>query len=94
MPENLVVGDKVKTKVWNLLGNNKPGAIGYVYETYSIGGIPGASIIFQNGNFDGFSLREQAEMVEFIEHVPFYSKYVFRNVNVVWTDYLKDYWVF
>ena len=70
---NLKVGDVV-TLALELLGC-KPGTRGVVYDVYQDFDDPskqGASIIFENGNYDGFSAEEQIIFLfpEYVKYVP------------------------
>ena len=42
---------------------NKIGTRGVCYELYTLGNYSGASFIFENGNYDGFSVEEQKEFL-------------------------------
>jgi hypothetical protein len=56
------------------------GARGVVYETYpDFDGAtdPGASIIFQNGNYDGFSVEEQQKFLKEVGFSESISSYEF-----------------
>lgn len=91
---NLQVGDVV-TNTLPLLGCN-PGTRGVVYEVYQDFDDPdkqGASIIFENGNYDGFSAEEQDLMLN-EEHVFLYQKkpYNFQNVMKLSEDFRNGYW--
>ena len=71
-------GSIVKLKS-ELLGNGA-GEIGVAYDEYNLGDGPGVSVIFPNGEHDGFSPEEQGK---FLERVDFDSKisiYNFHNV--------------
>lgn len=62
---NLNIGDVVTLKI-GMLGN-KPGTRGVVYEEYPDFddiGEKGVSIIFENGNYDGFSFEDQDLFLE------------------------------
>lgn len=76
-----------------MLGN-QAGAIGYVFNLYSDydGDGIGFQIIFENGDYDGFSVKEQNEYLEYIQENPDYSRYQFRNVMKVIGDYNSGYW--
>lgn len=86
MSRNLFVGDIVITKVDDLLGN-KGGTKGVVYEKYDLGKGPGASIIFENGEYDGFSVDEQEKMVMKIGHDDYCAGYIFDNVMTLSRDF-------
>lgn len=87
----LFVGDIVITIVKNLLGN-KGGARGVVYEEYDIGDGPGASIIFENGEYDGFSPADQERMIMKIGFHRWTADYKFKNVGELADDFRSGYW--
>lgn len=74
----LFVGDIVRLKV-GMLGKDI-GVRGVVYEEYDIGDGPGVSVIFGNGEHDGFSVEEQSEFLEKVDHSMALEGYVFTNV--------------
>ena len=92
----LIVGDVVTLRT-EVLGC-KPGTRGVVYETYpdfDIPGKKGASIIFENGEYDGFSVRDQEMHLkeEPIMYIPFYIRdYKFTNVMKLSQDFRNDFW--
>lgn len=92
----LKIGDVVTTSV-DILGC-KPGTRGVVYETYpdfDIPGKTGASIIFENGEYDGFSVHDQGMFLneELVQYIPFYIKdYKFTNVMKLSQDYRNGFW--
>lgn len=86
------VGDVVKLTL-PLLGNNR-GTIGICYETYVLGDHIGASFIFENGNYDGFSPEEQKEMLEYLGNENNISDYRFTNVMKLSQDFETDYFKF
>jgi hypothetical protein len=69
------VGDKVRLKI-NMLGN-KEGTVGVCYEVYDTAS---ASFIFENGNYDGFTMSEQEEYLQPAGHCSEVSGYVFESV--------------
>jgi len=71
-------GDIVKSKI-ALLGNPKD-TIGVVYEEYTIGDRGGVSVIFSNGEYDGFSPEEQEAMLQKIDFDEPTSNYQFVHV--------------
>ena len=80
------VGDRVKLKT-TMLGNIA-GTIGYVYEQYADFDNPsksGVSVIFENGEYDGFSYNEQQIFLEFLEPTNVY--YHFKNVMKLSQDF-------
>lgn len=93
---NLKVGDVVTTAL-EVLGCN-PGTRGVVYEVYEDFDDPektGASIIFENGNYDGFSAEEQDIMLneEKVAYVPFrIREYKFENVLKLTQDFKNGVW--
>jgi hypothetical protein len=92
----LQVGDVV-TNSMPILGN-EPGTRGVVYEVYQDFDEPekqGASIIFENGNYDGFSAEEQDLMLneEPVMYIPFWVRgYQFENVMKLTNDFKKGVW--
>lgn len=93
--ENLVVGQRVILNR-EMLGEHI-GSIGYVYEEYNDfdGSENNAvSVIFMNGGFDGFSVREQELFLIPLEVDSRYTMYEFKNVNQVYKDYQNGYWQF
>jgi len=52
----------------------------------------GAQVIFQNGDYDGFSIKEQILFLEDVGFIRKYSEYVFKNVIKVSEDFEKGYW--
>lgn len=86
MDRALFVGDIVITIVKDLLGN-KGGTKGVVYEEYDIGNGPGASVIFENGEYDGFSHSEQTEMLLKVGHSEECENYGFKGVIKLSNDF-------
>lgn len=74
----LFVGDKVTLKV-PMLGCNI-GDVGVVYEEYDLGDGHGASVIFSNGLYDGFSPDEQEKFLKKIGRCDDVKGYSFTNV--------------
>lgn len=92
---NLVVGQRVMLK--RAMLGEPMGSLGYVYETYRDLDNPslcGASIVFMNGGYDGFSAEEQSLFLNIGDVDQRYSMYEFKNVNQVWRDYQNGYWKF
>jgi hypothetical protein len=63
------------------------GTVGVCYETYEISGVKGVSIIFRNGEYDGFSVADQAYFLEKIVDTNF--TYEFKSVIHVTADFNK-----
>ena len=63
--------------------NNREGALAVVYENYDFEGrMFGVSMIFQNGNYDGFSEEDmQIFEVNPVRLNPHLAKYKFQNVG-------------
>ncbi len=78
---NIRVGTVVKLTV-PLLGN-PIGTLGVCFYDYG----DGSEIIFENGNYDGFSLDEQQEFLEVVRMEPSLEDYTFRNVIQVTKDF-------
>lgn len=87
----LQVGSVVRLRV-ACLGNPK-GTLGVCYEEYVLGGRDGYSIIFENGNYDGFSGEDEAcyaeikRYLEVIGYAPKLSDYQFTNVMRLSMDF-------
>jgi len=92
----LNVGNVVTVKS-EILGC-KIGTKGVVYNLYPDFDEPmrfGASIIFENGKYDGFSVNDQELFLneESVKCIPFYIRgYKFINVMKLSQDFEKDYW--
>lgn len=81
---NLTLGNIIKLK--RPCMNSPAGSIGYVYETYSIGADhPGVSVIFENGDYDGFSKNDQDYCLDYLYSSPFL--YNFHTVIQLIRDY-------
>ena len=81
------IGDIVTLTV-SCLGN-KPGAIGVVYEEYyTMTQDRGVSIIFENGQYDGFSKQEQKD---YLKSVGYFDelRYSFFNVTQLSREFNK-----
>ena len=79
-------GDLVKLKL-PILGNPE-GTLGAVYEEYDLSNdIIGVSVIFENGEHDGFSIKEQAQMLDRQGHDEELEKYNFKNVRQLAKDF-------
>lgn len=89
MERKLFIGDKIEL-LRECLGN-EPGAIGVVYEEYDLGEGCGVSIIFPNGDYDGFSFQEQGVFFCKIGHEESLSNYHFTNVLQLSRDFFKGY---
>ena len=77
----------------DILGNSA-GTIGVVYEIYGDldgGPRPGMSLIFPNGNYDGFSFDEQDLFLEECGFCRECSYYKFKNVMVLSRDFTLGY---
>jgi len=66
---------------------NPAGTLGVCYEEYDIGDGHGVSIIFKNGNYDGFSPRDQSMFLEVVGYALDLSDYKFTNVMRLSKDY-------
>lgn len=87
------IGTIVELKV-ECLGNSI-GTKGVVYENYidyDDTSKIAASIIFKNGDYDGFSYNEQKMFLKYVRHSVDYSCYNFRNVMQVSRDFRDGYW--
>ena len=87
MDRKLFIGDVVELKVPLL--NNPAFTRGCVYEEYDLCAGPGVSIIFVNGEYDGFSPEEQDLMVEKVGHCADCEDFYFSNVMVLF-DHFDD----
>jgi hypothetical protein len=85
MNRQLVVGDVVSLRKPCL--NNEAGTLGIVYYDYTLG----VQVIFQNGEYDGFSTDEQQHYLNYVDHNVFYEKYVFTNVIKLSRDFDSGY---
>jgi hypothetical protein len=86
-----------KYMLTNPLLGNPVGAIGYVFNQYPDYDNPralGVQIIFPNGEYDGFSVKEQKRFLKFMGMDLRYADYEFRSVIQVGIDYEKGYWNF
>ena len=81
----LKVGSRIKLKV-PMLGN-EAGTIGVVYEHYNLGWGDSFSIIFPNGNYDGFSPDEQKDFLEYVDECLELADYDFFNVIMLTKDF-------
>lgn len=88
MRRELNVGDIVKLEV-DMLGNPE-GTRGVVYEVYHLNDDHrGVSVIFENGEYDGFSPSEQEDYLERIGHAVTIENYQFINVAKLSLDFHK-----
>lgn len=93
--ENLVVGQEVTLRK-AMLGE-PVGSKGYVYDVYQDFDEPekdAVSIIFSNGGYDGFFIKEQELFLEVGRVDQRYTMYQFKNVNQVYKDFQHGYWKF
>lgn len=82
------VGSLVKLKCPCM--NNSVGIIGYVYDTYTDfdnSSKLGISVIFPNGNYDGFSYKDQVLLLDPNFHQEIDLKYEFKNVMKLSHDF-------
>ena len=79
------VGQIFKLKVPLL--ENLVGTMGICYEEYNIGEEGAGSVIFANGNYDGFSPEEQKEFLEYLGKSDVLSAYLFKNVIKLSDDF-------
>ena len=90
------IGDVVTLNTEML--NCKPGTRGVVFNIYQDFDDPskeGVQIIFENGNYDGFSVVDQELFLdeEDVRYIPFYIRdYKFTNVMKVSRDFEKGFW--
>ena len=88
-----MIGSVWKLKV-NCLGN-PAGTIGYVFNEYADFDDPfalGVQIIWPNGEYDGFSIKEQEDFLEYVGYDMRYVDYKFTNVITMSRDYDRGYW--
>lgn len=88
-----MIGAKFKLKT-PMLGV-PVGSVGYVFNQYDDFDYPrelGVQIIFENGNYDGFSITEQEMFLEYLGYDTRYVGYKFKNVMQVYMDYRSGYW--
>lgn len=82
----LVVGDVVEVGRATL--GNPEGARAIVVEVYDLGRRPGYSLLFENGNHDGFAPDELRTFgVVRVEHWPAFADYRFRNAIKLHADW-------
>jgi len=85
-------GGSVSLKVTCL--GNLPGTVGVVFNEYDLGNRQGVQIMFENGNYDGFSEEEVEEFCEIISAEPFFKQPripPFKNVMVTADRYNNGY---
>ena len=92
----------MKLEVGDVVALNMPmlgceiGTRGVVYETYKDfddKNLKGVSVIFENGNYDGFSAEEQGVMLVKENVFPYQKKsYEFKNVMKLSEDFRAGYW--
>ena len=76
----------------------KPGTRGVVFNSYTDFDDPtknGVQIIFENGQYDGFSASDQHVFLEseHVDYIPFYIRgYKFENVLKVSRDFVNGFW--
>lgn len=90
-----MMGWQVKLKK-AMLGN-EVGAIGYVfneYQDFDNETKSGVQVIFQNGEYDGFSVEEQGLYLEMIHPILDYAEYEFNNIMQTLRDFNAKYWDF
>lgn len=90
-----MVGDQYRLKR-DMLGC-KAGTIGTVFEEYGdfvVKGGTGRQIIFSNGLYDGFSVKEQELYLEYAGHDYRAEDFIFDNVLQVEKYFRKGYWQF
>lgn len=81
----LKVGDIVKLKV-DMFGNPE-GTEGVVIDEYTLGELSRVQIIFENGEYDGFSDEEQRAYLERSGHEASLADYKFTNVMKLSQDF-------
>ena len=69
-----------------MLGNKKD-TLGVVYEEYNIGYGDGVSVIFPNGEYDGFSENEQGRFLKIVGFCEGLEGYKFTNVMQLSRDF-------
>jgi uncharacterized protein YktA (UPF0223 family) len=77
------IGTRAKLKIPCM--RNPTGTIGICFEIYNIGDNSGASFIFPNSSYDGFSSQEVEEFLEFYDNGDL--QYEFTNVNQLMKDF-------
>lgn len=88
-----LIGSMWKTNR-EMLGN-PAGSIGYVFNEYTDFDQPdksGIQLVFENGNYDGFSVEEQELFLEYVGYKHEYQRYEFRNVMEVAHDFRQGFW--
>jgi len=90
------VGDVVTLNT-EMLGC-RPGTRGVVFNTYQDfdnSSKEGVQVIFENGNYDGFSVTDQKLFLqdEYVTYIPFFVReYKFENVMKVSQDFENGFW--
>lgn len=90
-----MIGQRVTLKT-PMLGN-PVGTIGFVFNEYPDfdgSDITGKQIIFENGNFDGFSAIEQELYLMMGDVISDYSMFIFKHVMQVNQEYRDGFWDF
>lgn len=93
MLKTTLIGSKWKL-IRSMLGV-PAGSIGYCFNEYNDFDYPdkfGLQLIFQNGNYDGFSVEEQESYLEYDDFASEYQSYQFKNVLQVSCDFQNKYW--
>ena len=92
----LKVGDVVTTAMPLLnCGTGTRGVVYEVYQDFDDSDKQGASVIFENGDYDGFSYEDQQIMLneEKVTYIPFWVReYKFKNVMKLTQDYERGTW--
>lgn len=87
------VGTIVKLKV-SCLGNETD-TLGVVFNTYpdfDDKSKKGVQVIFENGEYDGFSFREQETFLKYVGFSHNHENYIFKNVIQVSRDFDNGHW--
>lgn len=71
--------------------NNKINTLGCCYELYNIGH-PGISVIFANGNYDGFNYDEIDEFLNYEYFSDKHGNYPFTNVMQLTRHFNNGFW--
>lgn len=76
---------------------NPAGTIGVVFNNYEDFDEPnkmGCQVIFENGEYDGFSVKDREIFLEQVGFSPSNSNYRFKNVMELNKDFKDGYWNF
>jgi len=87
------VGTIVKLKI-PCLGNgtDTTGIVFHTYPDFDDKSKEGVQVIFENGEYDGFSIKEQDIFLKYVGFSHNHENYMFKNVIQVSRDFDNGYW--